>query len=494
MWAAWHGVAAVLVASALVAGVTAAAPGPPPPLQLRSQGLAGVPGSVRVLHEERPGAEYLPGSSVLRLPDGSLVLGAAAPSVQRPARLDLDASERVERQAAELAAESRRWLAAGTVPDGDPDGGPVGGRGDGADGDSGATAQLRDMAERALLDLRLLTRPDGASLAAPEGIWAYVWPRDAAFVAAAFAATGHAGEAEAVLRWLAREQRPDGTWAARSLPDGSGPPDDRPDQLDATGWVPWAVWATVEEMRRAGDRTRARALSSELAPTVARAVAAVVGRLGPDGLPPATPDYWEVAVDGPTLGTVGPLLAGLRAAGELARQNGDLATAGAAAEGVRRLEPAVRAAWPPATPTRYADGAGGVDSAVVWLAPPFGDGSLLGPTTLDRAEQALRTPSGGVRPGEEFTNPSTAWTPETAGFALAYAAMGRRADALRLLDWLAAHRTSLGALPEKVDAYGAPASVAPLGWTAATVLLALTALERPLGVPGEQEEPARPGG
>ena len=39
-----------------------------------------------------------------------------------------------------------------------------------------------------------------------------------------------------------------------------------------------------------------------------------------------------------------------------------------------------------------------------------------------------------------------------------------------------AHRTSAGALPEKVLADGSPAAVAPLAWTAATVLLTLDRL------------------
>ena len=39
------------------------------------------------------------------------------------------------------------------------------------------------------------------------------------------------------------------------------------------------------------------------------------------------------------------------------------------------------------------------------------------------------------------------------------------------LDWLDRHRTPAGSFPEKVLADGRPASVAPLAWTAAAVLL-----------------------
>ena len=45
------------------------------------------------------------------------------------------------------------------------------------------------------------------------------------------------------------------------------------------------------------------------------------------------------------------------------------------------------------------------------------------------------------------------------------------------LGWLAAHRTALGALPEKVRADGAPAAVAPLAWTSALAVLALAELD-----------------
>jgi GH15 family glucan-1,4-alpha-glucosidase len=68
-------------------------------------------------------------------------------------------------------------------------------------------------------------------------------------------------------------------------------------------------------------------------------------------------------------------------------------------------------------------------------------------------------------------------------FALADAAMGHTAGTTSWLDWLAAHRTPLGVLPEKVDARGRPASVAPLGWTAALVILTQVAREHPLPVP-----------
>src|SRR6266508_3337663 len=139
------------------------------------------------------GAAYVPGSTVLRLADGRLRLlppGAAEPvtvAAEDPAALA-------------AVARERAWLAAGAVP--------------------GAATAEREAAAASLLFLRLLVRPGGAALAAQTPYWAYVWPRDASFVAAALAVTGHRAEAAAILVFLARNQRPDGTWPARSHPDG----------------------------------------------------------------------------------------------------------------------------------------------------------------------------------------------------------------------------------------------------------------------------------
>ncbi|MGN6244192.1 MAG: hypothetical protein ACTHQ3_11050, partial [Motilibacteraceae bacterium] len=293
----------LLLAAAAVLGVTAAAAPVPArvpgaPLSLLVAGLAGTPGDVVPLAPRDTLGRYLPGSSVLQQPSGRLVVGAQPPSTGavaaalRPAGHGTASDPVTAARAAAAAAADRAWLAAATLP--------------------GRTGPERELAERALLDLRLLTAPDGAVVAADHGYWAYVWPRDAAFVSAAFAATGHRDEALSALRWVAGVQDDDGTWQARYHPgDGSPVLDGRPPQLDAVGWVPWAAWFWVAT---APDAASALAALDPVWSSVARAADAAAASLGPDGLPRATPDYWETSVSGPTVETVAALRAGLRGA------------------------------------------------------------------------------------------------------------------------------------------------------------------------------------
>jgi glucoamylase len=398
------------------------------------------------------GAAYLDQSTVLRLADGRLRYlppGATRPVTGPPG----------DPGALAVAAEERAWLAAGTVP--------------------GASADEREAAARSLLFLRLLVRPGGAALAAETPYWAYVWPRDASFTAAALAVTGHRGEAAAVLGFLAGAQRADGTWPARSHPDGRPVDDGRPAQLDATGWVPWAAWL-------ASDQGRDLDLAARLWPTVLAAADHAAAALGRDGLPPAGPDYWERRERAPTLGTAAGLLAGLRSASRLA---GALAGRRDQAAGRRdawfraaeRLARGVAARFGPGGFQRHPRG-GGPDAAVAWLAPPFGPPDPAVARAVRTGWRRL-TVAGGAVPGRPWLG-SDPWTPATASFALAAMAAGDVQAAEARLAWLLAHRTALGAFPERVGRDdGAPRSVAPLAWTHALVLLTLVSRDRAVPTP-----------
>lgn len=130
---------------------------------------------------------------------------------------------RAPRVLAEAAASDRRWLARAR---------PLG---------EAAPKWARQMYGRSLLVLHALTdRRTGAVAAGARDGWAFVWPRDAAAVAIAFAAAGYRSEAELVTRFLLGLGLEE---AARFHGDGS-PVSGRAAQGDAIGWVAAASHAT----------------------------------------------------------------------------------------------------------------------------------------------------------------------------------------------------------------------------------------------------------
>lgn len=426
-----------------------AAPQPIPARQLPITGLISNPSSLRSVYPISPyearGAAYLPGSNVLRLATGEVhFVPVGSPWDAYRAGPDADAMR--------AADADRAWLAAGDVP--------------------GSGKAERELAERALLDMRSLTRPGGAQVPAWYTFWQFVWPRDGSWAIAAFAATGHGAEAFAVLSFLAKAQHADGTWDARYHPiDASPVADGRRWQLDGCGWVPWATWFWyVSQPGEPQDQLTA------LWPMVDRAAGYVAGSLDADGLPPVSPDYWETTEEYVTIGTVAPLRTGLRSAAALASILGKDAEHARYARAADLLDGAIRRYFAPAGYPRSTKPGSGADVAVTFLAPPFGPADPGVLAAVQTTAGKLVLPTGGVLPGEDWPgDPDQAWTAETCWFALALAASGHIKDSDPWLQWVADHRTELGAIPEKVDAAGLPNSVAPFSWTAAAVLLTLTA-------------------
>src|SRR4051794_38524261 len=327
-----------------------------------------------------------------------------------------------------------------------------------------------DLVRGALLDLHVLTQTYGVPVAGETGPWRYVWPRDAAFAAVAFARTGHLDDADRVIDFLGRVQPADGVFQARYLPDGSGVPDTRGTQLDGIGWGLWATAGIADTLpadERASFLTRHRTLVERSADAALAAVA------GPNGLPPASPDYWEVRERRTTLATAAVLRAGLQAATRLLTSLGDGAAAARSAAAEDRLSRAVtRDFGAHGYPRRLGGRAGSVDLGVAFLLPPFAES--VDPAAYARFEQApalLARPAGGLAPGGSWRHDGVSWTPTTATWALTAAACGDETSAVSWLRWLEAHRTAEGSLPEKVLADGRPAAVAPLAWTAAAVVL-----------------------
>lgn len=428
-------------------------PSYPAPVPLRIAGLLGDPmdpdSAVSVSPERVRGASYLPASTVLRLSNGRLLY---LPPGSREPVVTKSGDPGVQR----VLTSSRAWLGRGSVP--------------------GTSITERRMAQRALLDLRLLTRTNGATVAAPNAHWNYVWPRDAAWVSAAFTATGHDPESYAILRFLSRAQNDDGTWEARyRARDGTLVLDGRTPQLDAVGWYPWAVWLWYVSAPP-GRETEEK--MQTLWPSVRVAAEAASDSLGSSGLPPGGPDYWEIPTWRPNLGTAAPIRTGLRSASDLACGLGHEDDARRYGEAAARLDAAIEREFATNGYTRTTKRGSGADAAVTFLAPPFAPPDPSVSAAVKQSAKLLTASNGGILPGERWRqDPEVAWTPETAFFALSAAADGDTESADRYLAWLTEHRTSLGSFPEKVDGEGEPQAAAPLGWTSAAVLLALAARE-----------------
>lgn len=357
-------------------------------------------------------------------------------------------------EAVVLAAEQRRWLAAGTIP--------------------GGNGPNRDMVETALLDIHTLLLGDGALVAGWPQSWRYVWPRDAAFVAVALVSTGHDDDALRVLQYLQQLQPADGVFQARYLPDGSGRvPDARGQQLDGIGWVLWAVQRLIDARSEA---SRQQTLE-QLRPIIDRSTAAAL-RLtnSPGALPPVSEDYQELAVNRLTLGIAAPLALGLRSAALLQQRLGDPPLTAASTRRAQELEATIRTRFGRDGYPRFLGG-GPSDAAVAFLLPPFTSGTDPDVVAAWRkASDGMARPGGGLAPGVGWRKDGISWTPQTALFAWTAAAIGDRRLAQQRLSWLNAHRTKYGSLPEKVLGNGDPAGPAPLTWTSALTVLAVAAL------------------
>lgn len=333
-----------------------------------------------------------------------------------------------------------------------------------------------DLLRQALLDIHVLSEGLPAPVAGWSPQWRYVWPRDVAHVALALHAVGDSDRAVEALAFFRTVHRPGGLFEARYLPDGSGSPDERTPQFDGLGWVLWAAG----RIHSTGSPTVQRRVETELGPLCAELAAYVCDRLGEnDGLPPVSPDYWEHAESRLTLGTVGPTLAGLVSTSTLwtALGSEDLGTR--VREAAEVLQKQTVRLFGGTGYQRYA-ASGGADSAMAFLLPPYNSQFDRGAVEelLEDAWRRMARPAGGIAPGEKWKDDGISWTPETSMFALTHAHLGHHHRAHQILDWLTAHRTATGTLPEKVLYDGRPAAVAPLAWTAANVVLALDALRR----------------
>ncbi len=359
-----------------------------------------------------------------------------------------------------------------------------------------------DLIRDAYLDMFVLSEGLEAPVAGWTPLWRYVWPRDTAHIAVAFAAAGDVNRAQRALDFLARVPRTARGWfEARYTLDARGAPDDRAPQFDGLGWTAWALgWITengfTQPLSDGSEPTLAVGETADARPW-ARSRGEFVRRYEPlihrltatllhgvhitNGQVPVSSDYWEIRENTVTLGTVAPTLAGLQHLAVLHAELGDKARARECASAAETVAQYVVSAFGSRGYPRRADGYT-VDCAIPFLCPPY-TRACPDPTgvgeALVRAGEVLRQPAGGLTPGEDWHRDGVSWTPETAVFALVEAhlpTLDARTRAVDRLTWLGRHRTSTGTLTEKVLSDGSPSAVAPLAWTAATVALTTHAL------------------
>ena len=434
------GAAGLLGTGAGVLGSARAGTDPRTVIGLWSQTVAFDGAGERVLvgvKESRPSVTggAAPGAPVAR--------GGGVPAVdlQPGTRLvrGIPPSAPVARSAEEYMAEAEDWLS--TVP-----------------------AELRDLASTALLDLWVLSEALPAPVAGWSRSWRYVWPRDAAFCAVAFARVGLMDRALATLQHLQSLQGEDGWFEARyDLATGHSP-DRRTRQFDGTGLL---LWATGEVLASAASAEREE-LAASLAALVERSGPLLLQTTGNGcSLPPAGPDYWELPEKQVTLWTMATTLRGLRTAADLTSEQ-------AFTDAAQHFTTLLRGSFGAHGYQRYRTG-GGADSALA-LFDATGMHDVIPSRQLRSLRSDLARPGGGIAPGASWRQDGVSWTPSTSLRALGLARSGEHEKATEVLRWLSDHRTDAGSLPEKVLFDGRPAEVAPLAWTAANVLLAIDAL------------------
>ena len=178
------------------------------------------------------------------------------------------------------------------------------------------------------------------------------------------------------------------------------------------------------------------------------------------------------------MSTAALLAAGLESAGGLYALVGDVSAQRTAADATERLRTSIMINFGRSGfPRRLGGRSDSVDLGVNFLLPPFtaqADPSVI--AAWRQAGSAMNRPAGGLAPGGSWRRDGISWTNVTATHALTAAALGERTSALARLDWLDRHRTVAGSVPEKVLADGSPASVAPLAWTAAAVIITAASL------------------
>jgi GH15 family glucan-1,4-alpha-glucosidase len=285
-----------------------------------------------------------------------------------------------------------------------------------------APARLASLGERSVAVIRSGQADTGAYIACPTfEPYRFAWLRDGSFVADAMSRVGEVESAEAFFDWAARVilSRRHRVAAgehlhARYTVDGRESQAEWPTfQLDGYGMLLWAL------REHGGRHGRALARWGDAADVTTDYLAA--------RWRDACTDWWEER-EGVHAATLAAVYAGLAAF--------DRSEAAEVRDAVRPEEARL-------------------DASLLACATPFAavDPAGLGPV-LARIESELVSPGGGVHrhPGDTYYGGGE-WLLLTALLGWCYAELGRVDDARDALDWVAAHATPEGELPEQSQDY-----------------------------------------
>ncbi|SEG96647.1 Glycosyl hydrolases family 15 [Nonomuraea solani] len=309
--------------------------------------------------------------------------------------------------------------------------------------------------------IKRLQAPSGAYPASPtfSAYRGYSWLRDGAFIAEGVSRHGDVAGADAFHAWCARvvgdragqvdalvsrAGRGEAVPAAEMLPtrftlDGVDGDDDWWDfQLD--GYGTW-LWALREHGVRHGH----------VVPGVEKGVRTAARYLTAFWHVPCY-DWWEEHVEHRHVATLGSIHAGLRAAIALGVLSGpESAAAAEAVEGIAGL--VAQEGVTQEGHLRKWLGSDAVDASLLACVEPFGlypAGHPAGEATVAEVERQLARDGGVYRYLDDTFYGGGRWVLLAGFLGWNHARAGRRAEAARYLEWMAAQANPAGDLPEQV--------------------------------------------
>jgi GH15 family glucan-1,4-alpha-glucosidase len=320
----------------------------------------------------------------------------------------------------------------------------------------------------------IIASPDTRSLSWGGDTYNYCWWRDGAYISKAMDEAGLTEMSNRFLRFAARCQSPDGSFAHRFFPDGSFGSTWHPPpflQVDQTASVISAAW---HHFKHHGDLE----LLLDIWPMIKNAANFLVEFRDPDtGLPGKSWDLWEERHGVHTYSTAAVLHA-LERAARIAEELGkDPHRWRAAEQEMRGL--ALKHLWDEGQ-RRFVRSLGPRDAKVdasVLLALKLGLVPWTDPRarqTVDLVEEKLWIKgTGGVAryEGDQYYGPENPWIICTLWLAEARLRLGERARARELIQWVVQTASPTQLLAEQMDSRtGQPTSVTPLTWSHSTFI------------------------